>query len=278
MGDFQVRQKSARFYDQTETWADASLNTDGDIGFVETSSLSNKSFVYYGNSDVITMKNPMTLQFSSMYAYGAGGTGGWAAANWDLQSGGGSITDNQPSSTSEGSLVFTKMGSGGFGAGAPTWYCDQAFSPGSGFMNKLGPGKENDPFMIQSRNNTPQSGWIVGFIISEGGLNTTFTTATNGGGSSPFGTIAFDIITGSISTPTVAASNIHYYNFSNGTRTQRTMKTFRNAIRYDNITLGLGIRYKLVVVDPVTITDTNTVTILGNAILIELLVIEDVML
>ena len=216
MGDFQVRQKSARFYDQTETWADASLNTDGDIGFVETSSLSNKSFVYYGNSDVITMKNPMTLQFSSMYAYGAGGTGGWAAANWDLQSGGGSITDNQPSSTSEGSLVFTKVGSGGFGAASPTWYCDQAFSPGSGFMNKLGPGKENDPFMIQSRNNTPQSGWIVGFIISEGGLNTTFTTATNGSGSSPFGTIAFDIITGSISTPTVVAPNIHYYDFSNG--------------------------------------------------------------
>ncbi len=56
------------------------------------------------------------------------------------------------------------------------------------------------------------------------------------------------------------------------------MKTFRNAIRYDNITLGFGIRYKLVVGDPVTITDTNTVTILGNALLIELLVIEDVML
>ncbi len=282
MGDFQVRQKSARFFEQNETWADTNLTNDGDIGFVEISGLqpnnSNQSFVYYGNSDVITMKNPMTLQFSSMYAYGAGGGVGWANLNWVLQSGGsGTITDNQPSSSDPGSLIFSKVGSGPPGLGPPTWYCDTAFSPGSGFINKLGSPSANNPFMILSRNHTPQSGWIVGFIISFGGINTTFTRSTTGVSSSP-GTIAFDIITGSDANPTVVASDIHTHNFANGDNFQRTMRPFRNAIRYNNITQGFGIRYKLSVADPNNPTDVNKVTILGNAILIELLVIEDVKL
>ena len=58
MQDYQVRQKSAQFFEQNETWADTNLTENGDIGFVEISgNTSNQSFVYYGNNDIITISS-----------------------------------------------------------------------------------------------------------------------------------------------------------------------------------------------------------------------------
>ena len=283
MGDFQVRQKSARFFDQTETWADTNLTENGDIGFVEISAKSNnQSFVYYGNSDVITMKNPMSLSFSSRYAYGTDS----GTVLWTLTAGSGSLSVTPGTSSTLGQFRFIKPGSGsGSGGGSVSWASDTVMSPGSGFLPKI---SLDGGGMIHSRNNIPQSGWIVGFIVMEGGINTTFesyqasspldTSGTTGN----FGSLSFDIITGTIPSsglsPTVVASNIHFHTLNGGTRTQRTMKTFRNAIRYNNITTGLGIRFKVTVNDPNNPTLNNFVSIKGNTLLIELLVIEDVKL
>ena len=284
MQDYQVRQKSARFFDQTETWADTNINDDGDIGFVESSSASsNKSFVYYGNNDVITMKNPMSLSFSTRYAFGTdSGTLFWVSTGGS----GGSLSVTRGTSNTLGQFRFIKPGSGsGPDAGSVSWASDSIISPGSGCLPKISLDGGN---MIHSRNNIPQSGWIVGFIVMEGGTNTTFesyqassSTATNGTNGN-FGSLSFDIITGSIPSSglssTVVASNIHFHTLNGGTRTQRTMKTFRNAIRYDNITTGLGVRFKVTVNDPSNPTLWNFVSIKGNTLLIELLVIEDVKL
>ena len=283
MGDFQVRQKSARFFDQTETWADTNLTENGDIGFVEISAKSNnQSFVYYGNSDVITMKNPMSLSFSSRYAYGTDS----GTVLWTLTAGSGSLSVTPGTSSTLGQFRFIKPGSGsGSGGGSVSWASDTVMSPGSGFLPKI---SLDGGGMIHSRNNIPQSGWIVGFIVMEGGINTTFESYTasspldTSGTTGNFGSLSFDIITGTIPSsglsPTVVASNIHFHTLNGGTRTQRTMKTFRNAIRYNNITTGLGIRFKVTVNDPNNPTLNNFVSIKGNTLLIELLVIEDVKL
>ena len=123
----------------------------------------------------------------------------------------------------------------------------------------------------------------------EGGNSITFesyqasspldTSGTTGN----FGSLSFDIITGTIPnpglSPTIIASDIHFHTLNGGTRTQRTMKTFQNAIRYDNITTGLGIRFKVTVFNPQNPQfGYNFVSIKGNTLLIELLVIEDVKL
>ena len=283
MGDFQVRQKSAQFFDQTETWADTNLTENGDIGFVEISAKSNnQSFVYYGNSDVITMKNPMSLSFSSRYAYGTDS----GTVLWTLTAGSGSLSVTPGTSSTLGQFRFIKPGSGsGSGGGSVSWASDTVMSPGSGFLPKI---SLDGGGMIHSRNNIPQSGWIVGFIVMEGGINTTFESYTasspldTSGTTGNFGSLSFDIITGTIPSsglsPTVVASNIHFHTLNGGTRTQRTMKTFRNAIRYNNITTGLGIRFKVTVNDPNNPTLNNFVSIKGNTLLIELLVIEDVKL
>ena len=272
MQDHQVRQKSARFLDQTETWCDTNLTNEGEIAYVQDSSVSsNQGFVYYGNSDVLAMKNPMPLSFSSKHAYGtASGT-----ALWNLISGTGSgpvfAAPFPP-----GTLEFSKVGSGsGPNAGTVTWSSDHVFAPGSGFLEKVG-----DDGMIHSRNNIPQSGWIVGFVIMEGGNNTTFVMSQNGSPvTSAIGTVKFDILGGTISSPVVIASDILSRTMlPPQTRTQRTMFPFRDAIRYDNITDGLGVRMKVSVFDPTNPTLTNKIGIVGHPLLAELLVIEDVKL
>ena len=169
MGDFQVRQKSARFFDQTETWADTNLTENGDIGFVEISAKSNnRSFVYYGNNDIITMKNPMSLSFSSRYAYGTDS----GTVLWTLTAGSGSLSVTPGTSSTLGQFRFIKPGSGpGPDAGSVSWASDSIISPGSGCLPKISLDGGN---MIHSRNNIPQSGWIVGFIVMEGGNRITF--------------------------------------------------------------------------------------------------------
>jgi len=281
-GDFQVIQKSAQFVDQNETDTSANITTEGDIGFVKISgNTSNQSFVYYGNNDIITMKNPMSLSFSSRYAYGTNA----GTALWRLTNGrGGTIVFSAGTSSTVGQFIFRKQGGGPFPAPV-SWASDIVMSPGSGCLPKIAVDGGN---MYHSRNNIPQSGWIVGFIVMEGGNNITFesyqastqgaTTGTPGN----YGSLSFDIITGTISSSgvssTILASDIHFHTLNGGTRTQRTMKTFQNAIRYDNITTGLGIRFKVTVSDPNNITQWNFVSIKGNTLLIELLVIEDVKL
>ena len=283
MQDYQVRQKSAQFFEQNETWADTNLTENGDIGFVEISgNTSNQSFVYYGNNDIITMKNPMSLSFSSRYAYGTDS----GTVLWTLTAGSGSLSATPGTSSTLGQFRFIKPGSGsGPGGGSVSWASDTVMSPGSGCLPKIA---VDGGGMLHSRNNIPQSGWIVGFIVMEGGNSITFesyqasspldTSGTTGN----FGSLSFDIITGTIPSsglsPTVVASNIHFHTLNGGTRTQRTMKTFRNAIRYNNITTGLGIRFKVTVNDPNNPTLNNFVSIKGNTLLIELLVIEDVKL
>jgi hypothetical protein len=285
MGDFQVTQKSARFFDQNEAWADTNLTNDGDIGFVEISTKSNnQSFVYYGNNDVITMKNPMSLSFSSRYAYGTNA----GIALWRLTDGsGGSLSLTPGTSSTLGQLRFIKPAGGSNPSldGPVSWASDNVMSPGSGCLPKIAGDGGN---MYHSRNNIPQSGWIVGFIVMEGGNNITFSSyqgsssTDTSGTTGIFGSLSFDIITGTISSgvsTTVVASNIHFHTLNGGTRTQRTMKTFRNAIRYNNITTGLGIRFKVTVNDPQNPQfGYNFVSIKGNTLLIELLVIEDVKL
>ncbi len=286
MGDFQVRQKSARFFEQNETDTTANITTEGDIGFVKISgNTSNRSFVYYGNNDIITMKNPMSLSFSSRYAYGTNA----GIALWRLTDGsGGSLSLTSGTSSTLGQFRFIKPAGGSNPSldGPVSWASDNVMSPGSGCLPKIAIDGGN---MFHSRNNIPQSGWIVGFIVMEGGNNITFesyqanTSGATTGTPGPFGTLSFDIITGTISSSgvssTVLASDIHFHTLNGGTRTQRTMKTFQNAIRYDNITTGLGIRFKVTVSNPQNPQfGYNFVSIKGNTLLIELLVIEDVKL
>jgi hypothetical protein len=229
------------------------------------------------------MKNPMSLSFSSRYAYGTdSGTVLWTSTGGS----GGALSATPGTSSTLGQFRFIKTGSGaGPAAGSVSWASDTVMSPGSGCLPKIA---VDGGGMFHSRNNIPQSGWIVGFIVMEGGNTITFesyqatspsaTTGTPGN----YGSLSFDIITGTIPnsglSPTIIASNIHTHTLNGGTRTQRAMKTFRNAIRYDNITTGLGIRFKVTVNDPNNIQYTNFVSIKGNTLLIELLVIEDVKL
>tara|TARA_X000001036_G_scaffold357804_1_gene340162 strand:- start:725 stop:2665 length:1941 start_codon:yes stop_codon:yes gene_type:complete len=284
MQDHQVRQKSALFHDQTETWADTNISQKGDIGFVEISTKSdNQSFVYHGNNDVITMKNPMSLSFSARYAYGThSGTVLWTST----QGSGGSLSATNPTGSTLGQFRFIKPGSGaGPNQGSVSWASDTVMSPGSGCLPKIA---TDGSGMLHSRNNIPQSGWIVGFIVMEGGNSTTFEAyqsnnpnATSGTPGN-YGSLVFDIVTGNFASgtglSTSIASDIHTHNINGGSRTQRTMKTFREAIRYDNITTGLGIRFKVTVADPNQPGLWNFVSIKGNTLLIELLVIEDVVL
>ena len=284
MGDFLVRQKSARFFEQNETDTSANITTEGDIGFVKISgNTSNQSFVYYGNNDIITMKNPMSLSFSSRYAYGTNA----GIALWRLTDGsGGSLSLTPGTSSTLGQFRFIKPAGGSNPSldGPVSWASDNVMSPGSGCLPKIA---VDGGGMLHSRNNIPQSGWIVGFIVMEGGNNITFetyqanTSGATTGAPGPFGTLSFDIITGTISSSgvssTVLASDIHFHTLNGGTRTQRTMKTFQNAIRYDNITTGLGIRFKVTVLNPQNPqVGYNFVSIKGNTLLIELLVIEDI--
>ena len=191
MEDYHIRQKKSRHYSRSNSQINSEVGNDGEIAFYEENGKG--TFVSQENGRIRCVKSPTFVEYSARYAYGTDtGTNYWIRTS--TANGGINLTPHNGSSTTTGTLEFSKQGSGsGSNAGTVSWENVNFVHPGSGCFEKVALNGSN---FLHSRNMSLKSGWIIGLVIMEGGNSTTFTSYQNStaGTRALFHLISFGIV------------------------------------------------------------------------------------